>query len=247
MSAHERPISNSRMVKKSTVAAALLVVSFAVSDAVLSCAQAEQTKVRGVRGWSLKQTYASWGEHRILITKNGFRLDDPAREYSIVAAQPDWIFHYFSDKRKIIFSAPISKLGRGFSERMGMFTGSSDRDPAHWKKVDEQTVAGRKTERYQQFKSKDGKSLIQSNLQVYIDKDMKVEKPVIEMMCMLYDLPNFGRVPLRSIGGRNRVHISLDTQLVEGSEIVDKMLCPPQGFKKAASAEEVMFQDPSFF
>jgi hypothetical protein len=227
---------------------------------VLAIMLAAQTEAQGapnrsgtglattVSGWETERTYNNWGKHKVYFAKDFFRMDDPIRHFSIVTYGPDWIVHYFSDKRKIIYSAPIDKLGRSFSERMGILSGGRDQDVSHWKKIAKVKLLGRDVDYLRLVKDKSGAPLRHVSLcEMYTAPDMKVAPQVCRMFANLYDIPDMGIVPIRMITGTQRSHMHMDTLSVKTIAMPPTMRAIPKGYKKVTTAEAVMFEDPSFF
>ncbi|MBX3153103.1 hypothetical protein KF728_23280 [Candidatus Obscuribacterales bacterium] len=197
--------------------------------------------------WETERIYNNWGKHKIVFSRSFFRMDDPIRDFSIVTSGPDWIVYYFSDKKKIIYSTPITRLRRSFSERMGLLTGGRDQDPTHWQKVGKAKLLGQEFDHYRLAKDKSGAPLRRVSFCELFTASMKVEPQVSKMFANLFDSPDMGSIPIRMLTGTQRSHLHMDTLSIKTTVVSPAMRAIPKGYKKVPNAEAVMFEDPSFF
>lgn len=175
-------------------------------------------------------------------------MDDPIRDFSIVMSGPDWVVHYFSDKKKIIYSVPISRLGRSFSERMGLLSGTHDQNAEHWKMFAKGKLLGREVDQFRLVTDKHGKPLERLGYhELFTDAEINVDPRVCKMFANLYDEPDVGRVPMRALTGTAKAHVHMDTLSIKKVVVSPAMRAVPRGYKRVSNAETVMFEDPSFF
>ncbi|MBK8221065.1 MAG: hypothetical protein IPK73_08595 [Candidatus Obscuribacter sp.] len=192
--------------------------------------------------WKLKQTGDILGERYIYVCKEGFKIFYPKAHYAITSGPPDWKVTFYNVDRKSIYSTTMDGWQKSLNIRSKAAAQIFFPDKFELKPGKPKLVAGEIADCLL-FKSKqkvDLDSIYMSEF--YLSNRIEVPIEMQKFFAYSWGKDVSRRQPLRIvlILGNGYRSTKIDTEKVERELLPADFFQPPQNYKPAKNADEVI-------
>lgn len=196
----------------------------------------------------LEQTSHYGGEQTIWLAPNAVRTYSKKNHVYVLTKAPDWKVFVFSEKRKVIFTAPLQKWQGGNIQGLAQYFGRVW-DFYDWSKSGSQKYAGLNANKYLQGKLKKGIATpehftIEGEFLTY--EEFKQDPNIVTFLRKLHTVPSLGSIPLFLRAAHSKTDppkIDLETSRVRREKIDAGLFIAPTKYKNVKLENDVYTDD----
>ena len=184
------------------------------------------------------------GDQTIWLAPNAVKVYNKKNHACILAKAPDWKVFVYNEKRKVIYSCPLSKWQGGNIQGLAQYFGRLW-DSYEWIASGTQAYAGVRTHKYVQGKIKKGVPIPEkfaTDGEYLSWEDCKVDSNAILFLRKLTTVPSLGAVPLMLKAAHSKTDpakIDLETIKLSKQKVDTLIFDAPTGYKPVKLENDV--------